>query len=97
MATLVNKGDLVADLIKDPRGLAEEVYKAGLMSQEEMVTLTEDYTKDDRTKAYDILHHIGVKVSTDPHLSRIALMTLLRLPGAQNIIKESGKLIAIIQ
>ena len=38
---LTEKSD-IADLVKDPHGLAKAVHKAELMSQEEMVTPTSD-------------------------------------------------------
>ena len=93
---LIEKSDIIADLVKDPHNLAEEIHKAGLISREERDTLTSDCTKDDRSKAHEIVGHIVTKVSIDPHLSPIALMVLSRLPGVQDIIKESSKMIVML-
>ena len=68
----------------------------GLVSREEVDTLTGDSTKDDNTKAREILHHIVDTVSTRPHLSHIALMILSKQPGVQSIIMESSKMIVVL-
>ena len=95
MTVLFQKRGVVADLVKDPHALAEEVYKAGFMLWEEVNTLMNDSTKDVNAKVHELLCHIELKVSTHPELAHVALMVLLRIPGVRNLSMESGKMIKV--
>ena len=90
---------LISDSVRDPNGLAQEAYRAGLMPLQKMVMLTSDSTIDDKTKTMKIFRHVVDEVSDQPHLSHHLLTMLQNHPELNYLLTKlqtSGKLIVMV-